>query len=130
MTMADAGSNTRGGETMGYYERKAAEAFFGLAMATVVVALIAVGPWMLGNAIAGSGLAWTFEVLYIIGAVWLVAWAVRRQRRIDAAKAQHRAAMARTGQAWFDPDAGHFRHGTCSIRHRSFGAAQRCNSQI
>lgn len=45
-------------------------------------------------------------------------------------KRDHRAAMARTGQAWLYPDAGHFRHGTCTIRHRSLGAAQRCNSQI
>jgi len=44
-------------------------------MVTVLVALIAVGPWMLGNAISGAGLVWTFEALYIIGAVWLVACA-------------------------------------------------------
>jgi hypothetical protein len=90
---------------------------------------------------SGWGVAWGVQFGW--GAVLIVAYVMwyRRDkaRRLQRAQAQagyeyqlaeHRAYMARTNQPWLDAAAGHYRHGTCTIKHRSAGAAGRCSSTI
>ena len=122
---------------MGYYQRKAGEELFAGVLIIGVVCLIAIGPWMIGNAVAGAALGWVFELIYIALIVWLIIVQVRKSRVRAVAAAQrhadliqHRVAMAATNTTWFDTAAGHYRHSTCTIRHRSAGAAQRCNGRI
>lgn len=110
---------------MGYYERRIGGALLGGMAIVCVLSLVAIGPWMIGNAMAGPSLGWAFEIIYIIGAILIIERTVRKQRQRAAALAQHRMAMVMTNQVWFDPELRHFRHSTCTVRHRSPGAAQR-----
>ena len=47
-----------------------------------------------------------------------------------AALAQHRARMRQVATPWYDPEAGHYTHNTCTIAHRSEGSALRCRSKV
>ena len=70
---------------------------------------------------------------------------VRRMRAADAEAAQLRAAEAERQRValgeqrarmklvdtpWYDPEAGHYTHSTCTIQHRSEGSALRCKSKV
>lgn len=55
-----------------------------------------------------------------------------REERLGHATAQlalHRATMSTTNTPWYDAVAGHYRHSTCTIKHKGAGAAQRCKSR-
>jgi hypothetical protein len=55
----------------------------------------------------------------------------RAAREARAAElARLRAEMAATNEPWYDAAAGHYRHSTCTVKHRSAGAAGRCSSRI
>ena len=61
---------------------------------------------------------------------------VRRQRAAQARAAavttelQYRALMIQTGRPWYDGAGRCIRHGSCTIRHRSTGAALRCRNTV
>lgn len=74
---------------MGYYERKAVGAAASGLFVICGACLIAVGPWMIGKAIAGPALGWVLEVLYIALIAWLLlkqAHKARRQKMVIAHK--------------------------------------------
>jgi hypothetical protein len=90
---------------------------------------------------AGWGVAWGVQIGWgVLLIVVVVAWyrhdKVKRMQRAQARAtyenqlAQHRAHMASTGRPWLDAAAGHYRHGTCTIKHRSEGAAGRCSGTV
>lgn len=66
---------------MGYYERKLGEGLFLGVMTILLACLVAAGPWMIGNAMAGPVLGWIFEALYIGLIAWLIGVGVRRKSR-------------------------------------------------
>jgi len=125
-----------------------------LSLLLVSAAITAVSgwPWFLGTYLAtqhgqakGStayNLAgWIPEGAWIaLVLVWLVVRASRNGKRKAAqrlAAAQQRAALAahrvhmrQTNMPWYDPEARHFTHSTCTIAHRSEGSALRCRSKV
>ena len=91
----------------------------------------------------GSGWAVAWVVQIVWGAALVIAFVLwyrrdkaRQRQRAEAQAAQayqlalYRAQMAATNRPWFDAAARHYRHGTCTIKHRSEGAAGRCSSTI
>jgi hypothetical protein len=105
-----------------------------------LLAIPFIWPLMLSNKI-GAGWAGGLEVVWL--ALLVAAFLAYRSRMIERQRAEqeraatvaqsvakHRALMAQTNKPWFDSLAGHYRHGTCTIKHRSEGAAGRCSSAI
>jgi hypothetical protein len=137
---------------VGYYERKAGVTLLQWVLIVGVVGLVIAWPWILGTQLALSSGAekngatydlagWIPEGLWIVAVVYGVWRYVTRVRAAQAAAltahAEHlqkvtayRAMMAKTNDVWFDAEAGHYRHSTCTIKHRSEGPAGRCSSRI
>jgi hypothetical protein len=94
-----------------------------------IASIAFIWPLLLLNKI-GAGAAWALEVVWIavLGTGALILYRRGKAKRLQWA--ERRAYMASTGRPWFDAAAGHYRHGTCTIKHRSEGAAGRCSSTI
>jgi hypothetical protein len=93
------------------------------------VSIAFIWPLLLLNKI-GAGAAWALEVVSIavLGTGALILYRRGKAKRLQWA--ERRAHMASTGRPWFDAAAGHYRHGTCTVKHGSEGAAGRCSSTI
>lgn len=124
---------------MGYVERKAGGALFAGITVVLGCALISFWPWILGTHIALKNGARKGSTAYDL-AGWLpeVGWLVllvvggtlimRTSTKTAKVNAEKRAAVA----AYNAPRAaggGAFTHGSCTIRHRTVGAAVRCNGR-
>ena len=103
-----------------------------LAALAIMVTLL---PVLLAYSV-GSTAAWILETVWLafLGCC-LYIYArrkrvrLRRDQEIQARWVQHRAHMAGTNEPWYDADARHYRHSTCTVKHRSEGAASRCSSR-
>lgn len=130
---------------MGYYRRRAGEELVKLLAAMLGFALVSFWPYIAGTAIAkGHGArpgsttyelaGWLPEVAWIAllvgGTLYVTAHRRRSRAAAQSAYVHHVGQMAVSGAPWFDQRAGHFRHGRCTIRHRSMGAAMRCRSTV
>jgi heme exporter protein D len=113
--------------------------FFAWLIVAMFVILIVAWPYLLGTYIAvqlgatdpstaRAAIGWFFEVLYIAG---LIAWFVlSREKRAQQVRdeAQRFADLAASG-AVFQTQAGRtlaYRHGACTVNHRSHATAERC----
>ncbi len=108
----------------------------GLIVGIFAVVLLGAWPYLL-LAKKSHAVAWTVEAIWLcvlVGVPLILAAQggkqrqVQRQHRAEQHErlAVHRVQMRRTNTPWFDPEAGHYSHGTCSVAHRSQGAAERC----
>lgn len=102
-----------------------------------------VWPLLLSD-LLGAGTAWVLEVCWLSVLAWVLQIEAKRRkaRKLsdEAAKVEQAAALDKlyeilaqrelANAPWYDSDAGHYRHSTCTVRHRSAGAAGRCSSRI
>jgi hypothetical protein len=105
-----------------------------------ILFLMVAWPYLLGSWIAvqlGAGnpsatrtaVGWMFEIAYIVG---LIAWFIltRENRAQGAAEQSQRHAELVASGAVYTTRSGRsvaYRHGLCTVNHRSHGTAARCN---
>lgn len=125
---------------VGYLERQAWRAggsLFSMFIVLGVAALFFAWPIVLLS--PPDGRPW--DAVHVVVAaflelVWLgclVAYFIYRGAKQQAQQQQDavfRQQMSVTNTPWFDSRNGHYRHGTCTIRHRTEGAAARCRGTI
>jgi hypothetical protein len=108
--------------------------------AFLLVIVFGIWPYLLLSD-SNRALAWLAEIAWLcvlIGVPVAVAIsngkkaAERRQQVAEAQRllAERRVAMRATNAPWFDPGLRCYTHSTCSIRHRTEGAASRCKSKV
>jgi hypothetical protein len=117
--------------------------FIGFAIVALTVFLMVAWPYLLGTYLAvqlGAGnpstarsiVGWFFEVLYVGGViVWFVATRERRaQAARDRAEAAQALAAAGAIYASYHGRSTVYRHGYCTINHRSPDTAARCRNSF
>jgi lysylphosphatidylglycerol synthetase-like protein (DUF2156 family) len=133
-----AGTSWRGGR------RRASNdgGFIGFAIVAIGLFLVVAWPYLLGTFLAvqmGAGnpsaartvLGWIFEIVYIGG---VIAWfALTRDSRAQAASARTQAAqeLAASGAVYTTRHgkSSVYRHGHCTVNHRSHDTAARCSNR-
>jgi hypothetical protein len=129
-----AGTSWRGGRRRGSSAGNGSFIVFLLGVSALI------WPWWLGSFIAvafgaenpsaaRSITGWVFEALWIVGLIaWMVAADKKRMQRADE-EAQREAQLV-ASRAVFSKRHGNslvYRHGYCTINHRSPETAERCN---
>lgn len=128
------------GSSWGGRRRRSGDgSFIGFAIVAVVFFLVVTWPYLLGTFLAvqmGANnpsaartvVGWIFEILYVAG---LIAWLVgTREKRAQAAAVRQEAAreLTASGSVYATRHSGSsvYRHGYCTVNHRSADTAARC----
>jgi len=130
-----AGTSWRGGRR----RRSGDGGFIGFALVAVGIFLVVAWPYLLGTflavqvgadnpSVARTVVGWIFEILYLAGVIaWFMA---TRDKRAQAAAAREQAAqeLAASGAVYATRQGGSsvYRHGYCTVNHRTPDTAARC----